>query len=87
MQDKSASITVKDIAHTMFLTGSDHVSRRSQLGLSVLLETLQISRGYVERIIEKWDTYAIRTLSPKDTIRHLVKTHDFEKTPTITPKV
>ena len=71
----------------MFLTGSDHVSRRSQLGLSVLLETLQISRGYVERIIEKWDTYDIRTLSPKDTIRHLVKTHDFEKTPTITPKV
>ena len=87
LQNKSASITVKDIAQTMFLTGSDHVSRRSQLGLSVLLETLQISRGYVERIIEKWGTYDIRTLSPKDTIRHLVKTHDFEKTPTITPKV
>ena len=71
LQDKSASITVKDIAQTMFLTGSDHVSRRSQLGLSVLLETLQISRGYVEQIIEKWGNYDIRTLNPKEIMQYL----------------
>nr|DAT90496.1 MAG TPA: Integrase [Caudoviricetes sp.] len=71
LQNKSASITVKDIAQTMFLTGSDHVSRRSQLGLSVLLETLQISRGYVEQIIEKWGTYDIRTLNPKEIMQYL----------------
>ena len=71
LNNKNMNITVKDIAQTMFLTGSEHMSRRLQLGLSVSPETLHISRGYIERIIEKWGNYDILTLNPKEIMHYL----------------
>ena len=57
----------------MFLSGSDHVSRREQFGLSVSKETLQISRGYTTQIIEKWGECNISELTPKEILQYLFK--------------
>ena len=66
-------LKIKDIAKNMFLTGSDHVSRREQFGLSVSKETLQISRGYTTQIIEKWGECNISELTPKEILQYLFK--------------
>lgn len=66
-------LKIKDIAKNMFLTGSDHVSRREQFGLSVSKETMQISRGYILKIIEQWGEYNIDTLAPKEILQYLFK--------------
>lgn len=66
-------LKIKDIAKNMFLIGSEHVSRREQFGLSVSKETMQISRGYILKIIEQWGEYNIDTLAPKEILQYLFK--------------
>jgi len=62
---------IKTIAKNMFLPGSEHVSRREQLGLSVVTETLQAMRGYIEQIVRKWGNYNITELKPKEIMSYL----------------
>lgn len=46
--------TIKDIANSMYIPGSEHVNRREQFGRSVVLETLNEARRYICLIIKNF---------------------------------
>jgi len=64
-------LSIRAIAENMYLPGSDHVSRRRQLGKSTEMETLKDARFYIDRIIKEWGDRALKDIEADDIINHL----------------
>lgn len=64
--------TIRDIAENMFLSGSEHVKRREAFGRSVLESTMRESRGYLQKIIEKWGDYDIQDIEVSEVGSYLL---------------
>lgn len=60
-----------EIAETMYLPGSDHLNRRSQLGKSTVKETMAESRSYINQIMLQWGKANIKSLTSSDIMSFL----------------
>jgi integrase len=62
---------VREIAETMFIPGSDHLSRRRQLKKSVSIETLKDKRVFIRYILEAWGDRKLRSLELDEVMNYL----------------
>ncbi len=62
---------IKDIAKTMYLRGSKHMTRRIQLGKSISAETMSSLRHYVVEIIDRWGDFDIQKIDPSKVVEFL----------------
>jgi integrase len=67
-----ANSLVKDIAADMYLPGSAHINRRIQLGKTLNIETLVVSRRYLEEIIKLWGNTPLKDIDAETVINHLI---------------
>jgi integrase len=66
-------IRIRDIAGNMFIPGSDHESRRKQLGKSVEMETAMYDRRFIRLIIEKWGDRKLESIEADEVSEYLFK--------------
>jgi len=64
-------LLVREIAETMFIPGSLHVSRRQQLKKSVSMEVLKAGRIFMEHIIKVWGDRMLRSLELDEVMNYL----------------
>jgi integrase len=62
---------VREIAETMFIPGSNHLSRRRQLKKSVSIETLKDKRVFIRYILEAWGDRMLRSLELDEVMNYL----------------
>jgi integrase len=62
---------VREIAETMFIPGSDHLSRRRQLKKSVSIETLKDKRVFIRYILEVWGDRTLCSLELDEVMNYL----------------
>ncbi len=68
---KNPDLLLSDIAATMYIPGSAHIDRRYQLGKSIDIQTMLEARRYIEFIIGKWGSVALKDIEVDDIVNHL----------------
>ncbi|GHV91316.1 hypothetical protein AGMMS50268_18190 [Spirochaetia bacterium] len=62
---------VREIAENMFIPGSEHINRRTQLKKSVSMEVLLAKRVFIRYIIEIWGDRMLRSLELDEVMNYL----------------
>ena len=65
-------LLISDVAKDMYLPGSEHVSRREQLGRSVVRETLHEARIFTDHIIKRWGSYRLDEITVSEVGNYLM---------------